>query len=126
MRTLLRSFVLILMLCAARSLMAEEAVTFTKKPTAINSVAGAKISFAVSSFTDVTIYIEDDKGKVIRHLASGLLGKIPRNNFKQTHYHKRLSGMAKPTMVKRPKGPLKSVLLWGWGQNSIKSFYPIH
>jgi DNA-binding beta-propeller fold protein YncE len=49
--------------------------TFVKKPTAVPSGGETKIEFAVDRQTDVVVTIEDAKGKVIRHLAGGVLGK---------------------------------------------------
>jgi hypothetical protein len=49
-------------------------VTFTAKPTVTKARAGATIAFAVSTNTDVAIFIEDAHGEIIRHLAAGVLG----------------------------------------------------
>jgi len=57
---------------------AEAPPSFTKKPTAAKSADGkVKIEFAVSRETDVSVFIEDSGGKVVRHLVSGVLGKNP-------------------------------------------------
>jgi hypothetical protein len=48
---------------------------FTSKPAAAKAGAGAKITFAVSRQTDVAVFIEDAKGRVVRHLVAGVLGK---------------------------------------------------
>ena len=37
----------------------------------------SKIDFTVDRTTDVAVTIEDAKGKIIRHLAAGVLGKNP-------------------------------------------------
>ena len=50
---------------------------FTKKPTATKAGDVVKIEFAVDRETDVAVFIEDGKGKVIRHLVAGVLGKNP-------------------------------------------------
>ncbi|MHC4916706.1 MAG: flagellar hook assembly protein FlgD, partial [Planctomycetota bacterium] len=52
-------------------------VKFTQKPTAVKAGETVKITFAVSAPTDVAVYVEDSKGKVIRHLVAGVLGKNP-------------------------------------------------
>lgn len=49
--------------------------TFTQKPTTTKAGSKTKIDFALSGPTDVTVAIEDAKGKVVRHLAAGLIGK---------------------------------------------------
>jgi hypothetical protein len=48
---------------------------FTKKPTAKKQGTGAVIEFAVDRETDVAVFIENGAGKVVRHLAAGVLGK---------------------------------------------------
>ncbi len=50
-------------------------VRFTSGPKATSAGTGVKVSFAVSAPTDVEVAVLDAKGKVIRHLAAGLLGK---------------------------------------------------
>ncbi len=56
---------------------------FTRKPTA-RKVAGGKvkIDFAVDRETDVAVFILDAKGKVVRHLVAGVLGKNPPKPLK--------------------------------------------
>src|SRR5262245_27927654 len=56
--------------------------SFTKKPTATKADGKVRIEFAVDRPTDVAVTIEDSKGRVIRHLAAGLLGKNPPKAFK--------------------------------------------
>ncbi len=51
--------------------------SFTKKPTAVRAGEQTRIDFAVDRATDVAVTIEDAKGKIIRHLAAGVLGKNP-------------------------------------------------
>ena len=79
----MRTCVLAVMLglVAARSLAAD--VGFTGKPAATKSGDGVKISFAVASPTDVEVSILDADGKVVRHLAAGLLGKNAPEPFKK-------------------------------------------
>lgn len=48
---------------------------FVKKPTAARAGEGTKIDFSVDRATDVVVTIEDAKGKIVRHLAGGVLGK---------------------------------------------------
>jgi hypothetical protein len=50
---------------------------FTKKPAAAKAGDKVKIEFAVDRETDVSVFIEDAGGKVVRHLVSGVLGKNP-------------------------------------------------
>ena len=54
---------------------AAEPAVFTTKPAAVKDGDGAKMTFAVSAPTDVAVYIEDAAGKIVRHLAAGVLGK---------------------------------------------------
>ncbi len=49
-------------------------VSFSTKPAVAKAGDGAKISFAVSASTDVEIAVLDAQGKVVRHLAAGVLG----------------------------------------------------
>ncbi|HOX05272.1 MAG TPA: hypothetical protein PK280_02630 [Planctomycetota bacterium] len=52
--------------------------TFAKKPTATKSADGkVRIEFAVDRETDVSVFIVDSGGRVVRHLVSGVLGKNP-------------------------------------------------
>jgi DNA-binding beta-propeller fold protein YncE len=51
--------------------------TFTEKPTAVKSGAGMRVSFAVSAPTNVEVAVLDAQGKVVRHLAAGMLGPNP-------------------------------------------------
>ena len=50
---------------------------FTKAPTAAKAGGKVKIEFAVSAPTDVAVFIEDGKGKTVRHLVAGVLGENP-------------------------------------------------
>jgi len=57
--------------CAATSL---AGVDFTTGPEARAEAGGARITFGVSGTTDVEVAILDAKGRVVRHLAAGVLG----------------------------------------------------
>jgi hypothetical protein len=50
------------------------APAFAKRPTL--TIAGGKtvVSFAADRETDVAVYVEDANGKIVRHLAAGVLG----------------------------------------------------
>ncbi len=50
---------------------------FTKKPVAVRDGDTVKIDFAVNRPTDVAVFVEDARGKVVRHLVAGVLGKNP-------------------------------------------------
>jgi hypothetical protein len=54
---------------------AAPAPKFVKKPSAKKVGARVRIEFAVDRETDVAVFIEDSKGKVVRHLVAGVLGK---------------------------------------------------
>jgi len=49
-------------------------VRFTEKPAVTTAGTKVTITFAVSAATDVEVAILDAKGKVVRHLAAGVLG----------------------------------------------------
>ena len=49
-------------------------VAFTAAPRASRDGEGARVSFAVSGSTDVEVAVLDAGGKVVRHLAAGVLG----------------------------------------------------
>jgi hypothetical protein len=52
------------------------APTFTRKPTAVRDGEQVRITFAVSAPTDVEVAVVDAGGKVVRHLAAGVLGGL--------------------------------------------------
>lgn len=51
-----------------------EEIKFKSSPTATKKGDKTQIVFEVSTATDVTIFIENAQGKIIRHLVSGVLG----------------------------------------------------
>ncbi len=53
---------------------AEDPPRFTSKPTAVRAGDVVRIEFAVNRATDVAVFIEDDAGRVVRHLVAGVLG----------------------------------------------------
>jgi len=53
-----------------------------QKPTVIKQADRVKITFAVSSPTDVAVHIENAKGEIVRHLVAGLLGTHPPEPLK--------------------------------------------
>src|SRR5881398_2493477 len=61
---------------------AEGLPTFTKGPTAIKAGDRVKIDFAVDRNIDMAVYVEDADGKIVRHLAAGVLGKNPPEPLK--------------------------------------------
>ena len=52
----------------------EEIFEFIKKPIIVKEDNQFRISFESKAFCDVTVAIENQNGKIIRHLASGVLG----------------------------------------------------
>jgi len=72
----MRHACLVLVLCFAPAV-AWAQPTFVKKPTALRSGEQTKIEFTVDRAADVAVTIEDAKGKIVRHLAAGVLGKNP-------------------------------------------------
>lgn len=55
---------------------------FAVEPTTAKAAGGCEIRFTVKSETDATVEILDAKGKVVRHLASGVLGDRAPEPFK--------------------------------------------
>jgi len=49
-------------------------VTFTEKPSVTSAGGAVKIAFAVSASTDVEVAVLSADGKIVRHLAAGVLG----------------------------------------------------
>ncbi|MCX7591958.1 MAG: hypothetical protein N2255_10070 [Kiritimatiellae bacterium] len=63
--------------------------SFTVKPSAKRVGTNIVVSFAADRETDVAIWVEDEKGKVVRHLAAGRLGSnapepLKPNSLQQT------------------------------------------
>ncbi len=77
MKKLLLPGLLGLTLCfSARAIAGEKPPPkFTKKPAAKRVGGKITIEFAVDRETDVAVFVEDGKGKVVRHLVAGVLGK---------------------------------------------------
>jgi outer membrane protein assembly factor BamB len=75
----MRTFAAIICLALlAEELSAAEAPpSFARKPTAVQTGDTVTITFTSSRETDVTVFIEDAGGKVVRHLAAGVLGTNP-------------------------------------------------
>jgi len=93
--------VLLLVALVAGLVRAGEAPKFTAKPTATVQKDGARIEFAVSQPTDVEVAILDAKGKAVRHLAAGLLGKnapapLRKNSLSQSLLWDRKDDLGKP------------------------------
>jgi len=65
---------LILAGCAVASAATPGEVAFTTKPAATKDGEKTKIAFAVSAPTDVEVAVLSADGKVVRHLAAGVLG----------------------------------------------------
>jgi DNA-binding beta-propeller fold protein YncE len=76
MKTIVTSVLLLGVACLVRAGEVNPA-KFTSKPTVRGSNGKRVISFAVSAPTDVEVAILDAGGKVVRHLAAGVLGENP-------------------------------------------------
>ena len=62
---------------------------FAQKPVVSRRRDAVTVRFEAKAYCDATVAIEDDEGKIIRHLASGVLGKnapapFQKNSLKQT------------------------------------------
>ncbi len=55
----------------------EPPVAFTRKPAATRQGEKSTVMFSVNRETDVAVFVEDAKGKIVRHLVSGVLGANP-------------------------------------------------
>ncbi len=67
----------------------KEVFTFTQKPAVTRDGDAVTIAFAPKDYCDVTIAVETKDGRIIRHLASGVLGKnapapLQKNSLAQT------------------------------------------
>ena len=63
-----------LALVALSAASADQQPAFTAKPAAIRDGDQVAVRFATNAPCDVTVAVEDGAGRVIRHLASGMLG----------------------------------------------------
>jgi hypothetical protein len=70
-------------LIATNILAKDEKVIFTKLPIAVTKDGQITITFEVSRFTDASVFVENAKGKIICHLASGVLGENPPEPFQK-------------------------------------------
>jgi hypothetical protein len=59
------------------------AVSFKRKPKVAGSGKDTRVSFEVSVATDVAVAVLNSKGKIVRHLAAGMLGSNPPPPFKK-------------------------------------------
>ncbi len=73
----------VLLLAATNSRAGEIPAAFARKPIARRKGDKVKIEFAVSRATDVEVAVLDAEGKVVRHLAAGVLGKDAPEPFKK-------------------------------------------
>jgi hypothetical protein len=64
----------LLMLLSSLAAGGEAKVKFSSKPSAVKDKHKVVIAFAVSGKTDIEVAVLDAKGKVVRHLAAGVLG----------------------------------------------------
>src|SRR4051812_14934977 len=63
-----------LLLCAFATTLSASEASFSTKPTATKKGEATSIAFALSTSTDVEVAIIAANGKVVRHLAAGVLG----------------------------------------------------
>lgn len=87
MRRLATIIIIPLLICSC----AVAELKFTATPIATQVREQVKISFAVSEPTDVEVAVLDAKGRVVRHLAAGLLGEnaplpLKKSSLKQELY----------------------------------------
>jgi hypothetical protein len=56
---------------------------FAEKPAVTRQGDTVTIRFKTKAFCDVTVAVEDGQGRILRHLASGVLGKNPPPPFRK-------------------------------------------
>lgn len=87
---------------------AEAPPSFVAKPAAVRSGKTTKIEFTVDRPTDVAVTIEDAEGRIIRHLAAGVLGPNPPAPLKPDTLAQSLDWDGKDNFGKRAAGgPLR-------------------
>ena len=74
---------------------------FDKKPTAVRSGDKTTIDFSVNRATDVAVTIEDSKGRIVRHLAAGVLGKNPPEPCRRGRWRNPCGGTARTISASR-------------------------
>jgi NHL repeat len=105
---------------------------FSSKPQAEKAKDGIAISFAADKATDVEVAILDAKGRVIRHLAAGLLGKNAPAPLKKGSLSQKLFWNMKDDAGKAVSGPGYQVRVRlgsrarlqkhvGWNGNTLSS-----
>ena len=76
----------IVIVCAVLALCAVTALggpaKFTRRPVAVAEGKDVRITFAVNAATDVAVFVQNAYGKVVRHLAAGMLGEAAPAPFK--------------------------------------------
>jgi len=95
-----------MLLVAAASVPAAD-FSFTSKPTVTKAGAGAKIRFAISAATDVEVAILDARGKIVRHLAAGMLGDRAPSPLKPGVLKQELTWDGKDDLGRAVKGPVR-------------------
>lgn len=101
---------------------------FARKPAASSEGGTVKIKFAVNQNTDVAVFIEDAQGKVIRHLAAGVLGAnapapLQANTLAQTIDWDGKADYGKPATG----GPFKVRVALGLGAKYERAYSrPVH
>jgi NHL repeat-containing protein len=68
----------------------QQVFAFTQKPVVTRKGDRITVSFASKAYCDVTVAVEDEDGKIIRHLASGVLGKNAPAPFKKDSHKQTL------------------------------------
>ena len=87
--------------CGADEKPPETKVAFATQPKAVAEGERVKITFELSSATDVAVGIVNEKGVIVKHLGGGLLGKnapkpFKANSLSQTLYWDRTDDRGKP------------------------------
>jgi DNA-binding beta-propeller fold protein YncE len=87
---------------------AQQVAAFAVQPSTIRDGGNVKISFTVSTATDVEVAILDASGKVVRHLAAGLLGANAPAPFQKDSLKQELTWDGKDDLSSPvPQGPCR-------------------
>ena len=86
---------------------------FTAPPKAETAGDGVKVSFAVAAAADVEVAILDAKGRAVRHLAAGLLGRNAPAPFKKDALVQEVVWDRKDDLARRHRGQTPPVFRQG-------------
>jgi hypothetical protein len=77
---------------------------FAETPTLTQKGNDFQIRFTAKDYCDATVAIENEEGRIIRHLASGVLGKNAPEPFQKNSLTQIVPGMARTTKANMSSG----------------------